>query len=186
MIPGETFIGYDLGNHLWVALSLPTERGEIALVNLTTHGRSSRCGDHCIVVRPGEHPFVRRESCVHYQKAVLGLVAPLDAARERRTLAVREPISAELLLRAQEGALASRLTKPAFKAVVRATLERGAASGYRPPPAFATMRPMNVLRRAWNATAGRLSWSEIAALALWLAVTGFMLAVAINAAINEL
>ena len=48
------------------------------------------------------------------------------------------------------------------------------------------MRPMNVLRRAWNATAGRLSWSEIVALALWLAVTGFMLAVAINAAINEL
>ncbi len=46
--------------------------------------------------------------------------------------------------------------------------------------------PMNVLRRAWNATAGRLSWSEIAALALWLAVTGFMLAVAINAAIDEL
>lgn len=126
MTPGETFIGYDWRNHFWIVLSLPTERGEIALANLTTHGRSARCGDHCIVVRPGEHPFVQRESCVHYRKATLGLTQPLDAARERRTLAVREPISAKLLLRAQEGALASCLTKPAFKAAVRATLERGA------------------------------------------------------------
>lgn len=29
MIPGETFVGYDLGNHLWIVLSLPTEHGEI-------------------------------------------------------------------------------------------------------------------------------------------------------------
>ena len=126
MTPGETSIGYDWRNHFWIVLSLPTEHGEIALVNLTTHGRSVRCGAHCIVVCPGEHPFVRRESCVHYRKADLGLTALLDAARERRALAVREPISAELLLRMQEGALASRLTKPAFKAAVRATLERGA------------------------------------------------------------
>ena len=126
MIPGETFIGYDLGNHLWIVLSFPDEQGRIALVNLTTHGNSSRCGGHCIVVRRGEHPFVRRESCVHYQKATLGDTQPLDADRERRTLRMREPVSAELLLRAQEGALTSRLTKPGFKAAVRATLERGA------------------------------------------------------------
>ncbi len=126
MIPGETFIGYDLGNHLWIVLSFPNERGRIALVNLTTHGHSSRCGDHCIVVQPGEHPFVRRASCIHYRKSTLGLTQPLDADRERRTLSMREPVSVELLRRAQNGALASHLTKPGFKAAVRATLERGA------------------------------------------------------------
>lgn len=126
MTPGETFRDYDLWGHLWIVLSLPTEHGEIALVNLTTHGRSARCGDHCIVVRPGEHPFVRRESCVHYRKADLGLAALLDRDKERQTLRMREQVSAELLLRMQEGALTSRLTKPAFKVAVRATLEREA------------------------------------------------------------
>lgn len=126
MNPGETFIGYDLGNHLWIVLSLPTERGEIALVNLTTHGRSGGCVNHCVVVQPGEHPFVRRDSCVHYRKAVLGLAAPLDEARERRTLRTHAPVDPELLRRIQEGALAAHETEDGFKAAVRATLERGA------------------------------------------------------------
>ena len=126
MIPGETFIGYDLGNHLWIVLSFPNEQGQIALVNLTTHGHSSRCGDHCLVLQPGEHPFVRQESCVHYRKATLGLTQPLDADRERRTLQTRAPLGQELLRRMQNGALASPITKPGFKAAIRATLERGA------------------------------------------------------------
>lgn len=126
MIPGETFIGYDLGNHLWVVLSLPTGRGQIALVNLTTHGRSGRCGAHCVVVQPGEHSFVRRASCVYYHKAILGPVQPLDADKERGALRQREPLSDELLRRVQHGALASRLTDEPFKAAIRATLERGA------------------------------------------------------------
>lgn len=126
MIPGETFIGYDLGNHLWIVLSLPTEHGEIALVNLTTHGRSGGCGNHCVVVQPGEHPFVRGDSCVHYRKAVLGLAAPLDAAWNQQTLRTRASVDPELLRRIQEGALAAPETEDGVKAAVRATLERGA------------------------------------------------------------
>ena len=57
MNPGETFIGYDLGNHLWIVLSLPTERGKIALVNLTTHGRSVRCGGPLHHRVPGRAPL---------------------------------------------------------------------------------------------------------------------------------
>lgn len=126
MIPGETFVGYDLGNHLWIVLSLPTGHGEVALANLTTHGRPGSCGAHCVVVHPGEHPFVRWESCVHYRKAVLGLAGPLDEARERRMLQMRPPVGPELLRRAQDGALATHETDDEFKAAVRATLERGA------------------------------------------------------------
>ena len=126
MNPGETFIGYDLGNHLWIVLSLPTERGEIALVNLTTHGRSGGCGNHCSIVGRGEHPFARDKSCVHYRKATLGLTQPLDEARERRTLRTHAPVDPELLRRIQEGALAAHETEDGFKAAVRATLEHGA------------------------------------------------------------
>lgn len=126
MTPGETFVGYDLQNHLWIVLSLPTPRGEIALANLTTHGPSSNCGTHCVIVHPGEHSFVRRVSCIYYRGARLGLTQPLDEAKDRRTLRLREPFSATILRRVQDGALATHETDDEFKAAVRATLERGA------------------------------------------------------------
>ena len=126
MIPGETFVGYDFQNHLWVVLSLPTRQRDIALVNLTTHGRSSNCGTHCVIVHPGEHAFVRRESCTYYRGARLGPAQPLDEAKEQGTLRQGEPFSAAILRRVQDGALATHETDDDFKAAVRATLERGA------------------------------------------------------------
>ena len=124
MKPGETFFGYDFGNHLWIVLSAPTEDGKVALANLTTHGRPPRCGSHCVVIRPGEHPYPQRDSCVHYIRATLGPAQPLDEAKERRQLQQHAPLSAELLHRVQDGALKSRFAEDDFKAVIRATLSR--------------------------------------------------------------
>ena len=126
MKPGETFLGFDLQNHLWVVLSAATGDGQIAVANLTTHGRSRFCGNHCVVVRPGEHPYVVRDSCMHYQKWTLALAQPLDAAKERRTLEQRAPFSPEILRRVQEGALASQFPSKPFKDAVRETLRREA------------------------------------------------------------
>lgn len=107
-----------------VVLSLPTENGEIALANLTTHGRSRACGENCVILRPGEHPYPTRDSCMHYQKATLGLAHLLDEAKERRTLEQREPLSEPLLLRVQEGALVSPFPGENFKDAIRTTLNR--------------------------------------------------------------
>lgn len=122
---GETFVGYDSGNHLWVVVSVPTERGEIAIVNLTTHTRRRGCGDHCVTVGPGEHAFVRHESCVYYREAVLRPVQPFIEEKAHSRLRQWEPFSPELLRRVQEGALASPIPDIDFKDAVRETLRRG-------------------------------------------------------------
>ncbi len=121
MDPGETIIGLDFGNHLWVVLSLPFD-GVVAMVNITTHGRSPACGEHCTVIQPGEHPFVTRPSCVYFRKASLNPVEPLRAARDQRSLNLHAPFSAELLRRVQEATLESRLVIPSVKTAVERTL----------------------------------------------------------------
>ena len=124
MNPGETFRGYDLQNHLWVVLSFATEGGRVALANLTTHGRARTCSKDCVIVRPGEHAFVVRDSCMHYQRATLGIERLLDEAKEGRTLDQHAPLNAEVLLRVQEGALASQFPDRPFKDAVRDALNR--------------------------------------------------------------
>ena len=125
MNPGETILGFDLGNHLWVVLSTPTADGQIALANLTTHGRLATCSDSCVIVSSGEHPYVVRDSCVYYRGALLNPVAPLDGAKAIGVLQQHEPCSPELLRRIQDGALASRFGAGVVKAAIQATLEAG-------------------------------------------------------------
>lgn len=124
MNPGETFRGFDFQNHLWMVLSSATRDGRVAVANLTTHGRARSCGTGCVIVRPGEHPFVVRDSCVHYQKATMAIEELLDDAKERRTLDLHTPLSAEVLRRVQDGALESRHADRTFRDAVRATLGR--------------------------------------------------------------
>ncbi len=121
MKPGETIIGLDFGNHLWIVVSAPTSAGEIALVNLTTHGRGLLCGPACTIVTTGEHPYVTRESCVYYRAAYLNPLAPLLAAREQGALRQHEPLSMELLRRVQDGALAHNMVDRIVKLAIEAS-----------------------------------------------------------------
>lgn len=121
MSPGETIIGLDFGNHLWIVLS-PTNDGEIALVNLTTHGRGPSCGAACTVIAAGEHRFVTRDSCVYFRAAYLNPLAPLTKAREQGTLRQHDPLAPELLRRIQEAALASRMVARNVKLAIQASI----------------------------------------------------------------
>ncbi len=113
-----------IGNRLWFVLSSATADGLVAVASLTTHGRSLTCSDACIVVRPGEHPWISRDSCVCYRGALMNAVAPLDSAKLARALEQSAPCSDELLLRIQEGALNSPLAPLPVKSASRATLGR--------------------------------------------------------------
>ena len=124
MDPGETILGLDFGNHLWIVLSIETDAGLVALANLTTHGRQRICGSGCVVVGSGEHEYPSRDSCVYYRGAILNPVRPLDDARIRGVLQQREPFDPDLLLRVQHGALASRMTSQNVKDAIRRTLDR--------------------------------------------------------------
>lgn len=122
MSPGETILEFDLGNHLWIVVSFPTASDEVALVNLTTHGRGSRCGASCVTIDMGERPYVTRLSCVHYSGALMHAVAPLERARERGELRQHQPLGGELLRRIQEGALSSPAIIDRVRDAVRASV----------------------------------------------------------------
>lgn len=121
VIPGETFLGFDLGDHLWIVLA-NAENDEVALVSLTTHGRS-RCSGDCVVLAPAEHPWIRHDSCVYYRGAGLFDARPLEMARSHGALDLRGPLPGAVLRRIQLGALSSRFTSPLVKSVVRAEIQ---------------------------------------------------------------
>jgi hypothetical protein len=120
--PGETIVGLDFQNHLWIVVSAVSREQRVALVNLTTHGRSSACGNHCVIIAPGEHPYVTRPSCVYYRGAYLNPNQPLDDAKASGNLNQHEPFQPDLLLRIQRGALNSRFTVDEVRDAISDTL----------------------------------------------------------------
>lgn len=127
--PGETLLKQDPRNHLWIVLSNENSTGGIALANLTTHrpGRSDH--QNCLMVRPGEHPYVQHDSCIRFQEAKLTPLAELEDVRLRGQLPQHEPCPPELLLRIQEGMLIAEPVSDEVKNAIRATLQ---ASGRAP------------------------------------------------------
>ncbi len=123
--PGETLLGFDFGNHLHIFISRETRDGFFALVSLTTHGRSPRCGrGKCVIVQPDDHPWVNRPSCVPYRRALLTPARPLVDAKRQGTLRQHAPCSPALLRRFQEGALRDPETPSDVRAVARDMLGR--------------------------------------------------------------
>jgi len=118
--PGETILGFDLGNHLFFVLSVEVA-GLVAVANFTDSSFPS--SDRTCVAHPGEHPFLTKESCVYYRKAEMVALAPLSRAREEGELKQHQPLSPALLRRIQDGALISRFTARDVQAAVRLTLE---------------------------------------------------------------
>lgn len=122
MIPGETILGLDMGEHLWVVLTSPNADGLVVVANLTTHGRSPACGPDCIVIAPSDHPWVKHDSCIYFRRADFNPTQPLDLAKAKGTLRQADAFSDALLKRVQEGALQSRFVAPRLKEAIRATL----------------------------------------------------------------
>lgn len=125
MVPGETFFGFDFGNHLFVVLSNPSTNGLVAVVNFTTHGRSATCANprtECVTVEPGEHPFIRRTSCMYYRRVELVENGRLDETKERGSLRQHAPLLPALLRRVQEGALNSPYVPDEVIQLVRLSL----------------------------------------------------------------
>ena len=109
MNPGDTLIGLDEQRHLWMILILETANGQVAIANLTSHAPEQKrsCDEECVIVRPGEHPYPSRDSCVSYRHASLISLEWLLKGVENRTYTRREPLSERLLERIRRGALDS-------------------------------------------------------------------------------
>ena len=122
MDPGSTFVGYDRDNHLYIVLSAPDSRGRVALANLTSHGRPG-CGEHCLVLVSGDHPFVRHPSCIPFRRAKLEPLERLETARSKGSIVLREPLAADVLGRIQQAALTDIHPPRNLKLAVRQTLQ---------------------------------------------------------------
>lgn len=124
MNPGETILGLDFANHLWVVLSEPAG-GEIVLANFTSHNKNS-CGAHCVVVTTAEYLDLEHDSCIH-PRVMWNPIGPLRTAKANGTLIQRSPVPPGILARIQRAAHASRFTTERMRLAIEVTMARGDA-----------------------------------------------------------
>ena len=106
---GDTFKAADREReeHLWIIVSDPASYPEapVLIANLTTRRADS---DAACVLTKGDHPFIKRGSCVNYQDSKLVEGLHLAGALASKLLLPREPVGASVLRRIRAGAIVSR------------------------------------------------------------------------------
>lgn len=106
---GDTLQAADrsLESHLWVVLSDPENHpaDPVLIANLTSWRRDK--DDACLLHR-GDHPFVRRKTCVNYRDSRGVPPEKLEEALARGLLIPRPPVEAPVLRKMREGAAISR------------------------------------------------------------------------------
>ena len=103
--------------HLWIVLTYPDADDHAICVNVTT--RRARC-DETVIIRPGDHPFIVKESVIHYEDARsidLKLVDELlmRGSGGKFPCVRKESCTHNLLDRIRKGLLDSKLTPKGIK-----------------------------------------------------------------------
>jgi len=115
---GDTFqfSGQELDRHVWVVISDPLrDENHILIVNFTTCRPRS---DKTCMIQPGEHGFVTAPTCVHYMGAYTVKLGILEGWLDSGRIALREPVSADLLGRIRQGAIDSPQTPYGVKQIL--------------------------------------------------------------------
>ena len=119
---GDTLLGLDEWGHLYFVLMLNPASDLAVLANLTSHWPEARSHDNCTVVSPGEHPWVRRDSCTYFRGAMFTPREELDRRIASGRYTQREPLAPHLLNRLQRAAIEHPLTPAEVKTAIRAAL----------------------------------------------------------------
>lgn len=112
-------VGFSNSAHLWVVVSDPSQdAGSVLLVNITSvyPGRDT---DFACLVSAGEHPFVRQDSCVYYERAKTASLADWSKLIERGVFQRKEPASLNLLSKIQQGFKQSSDVKGKYLTLLR-------------------------------------------------------------------
>ncbi|HYW44834.1 MAG TPA: hypothetical protein VE959_18375 [Bryobacteraceae bacterium] len=80
-----------------------------AIVSVTTLRNSK---DQTIILRPGDHPFIRHDSAIFYGDAMIVDALRLESEIAAGLALVREKCSKPTLKLVQDGVLASPFTRP--------------------------------------------------------------------------
>lgn len=97
MQAGDTFLVKErsLDDHLWVVLSDPTkDEVRVLIVSLTT---ATSYKEQVCLIQAGQHPWVRHESCVAYDKAKVVTLVQLLSLKDQGLIEMQAPISMGLL-----------------------------------------------------------------------------------------
>lgn len=119
---GDTLLGLDEWDHLYFVLMLDPASDQAGLANLTSHWPEARGHDNCTVVRPGEHPWVRRDSCIYSRGAMFIPRWELERRIASGRYSQREPLAPRLLNQLQRAAIEHPLTPAEVKIAVRVAL----------------------------------------------------------------
>jgi hypothetical protein len=122
---GDTFFFQlaDQYDHLWVIITSPTGlRGNFIAANMTSIKNGLPMDSSCLL-HPGDHPFVRKPTEVHYIRAREWHVNGFDSMSSYGSQVKKHsPVSKAVLYRIQKGAIKSPFLKERLKEVVRSEL----------------------------------------------------------------
>jgi hypothetical protein len=122
MNAGDTFLMPDaIGGHLYCVLAV-LEDNSIIVCHLTTSRRHS---DRTCLIHPGEHSFIKQETSVAYVGAYICSAGDQLAAFERQIRKPFEALSADLLARMRNGAVASLETSDKIKDLLKPFIGKG-------------------------------------------------------------
>jgi len=123
---GDTFLmpapGGTATPHLWIVITEPDPASHLSGIVSVTTLRNSK--DQTVILRVGDHPFIRHESTIFYGDAMI-----VDAKRLESEIAAglairRAPCLAATLKLIQQGVSASPFTRPKFLRFCREQWDR--------------------------------------------------------------
>ena len=123
---GDTFLMPAPGGvgtpHLWIVITEPDSVSNLCAIVSVTTLRNSK--DQTVLLRAGDHPFIRHDSTIFYGDAMI-----VDAIRLENEIAAglavrRDQCPAATLKLVQQGVSASPFTRPKFLRFCREQLGR--------------------------------------------------------------
>ncbi|MFZ0803891.1 MAG: hypothetical protein WBQ09_18655 [Terriglobales bacterium] len=115
---GDTFLLEDedgCDQHLCIVVTPPVD-DKVAVVSITTRRNKS---ETLVVLQKEDHPSLTHESVIAYRYSRVVKIEYIENAVNNKDAARREPASANLLRRAQEGLLESDFVEYGVKAFYR-------------------------------------------------------------------
>ena len=108
-------------SHLWIILTDPTPHpGYVLAVMVVTQRPHS---DTTVVLRAGDHPFIKHDSCVSYSTAKAMSVTLLESWLKAGDAQMKAPLSPSILDSVRKGLVASDFTVNALRDYYRAEFE---------------------------------------------------------------
>jgi hypothetical protein len=118
---GDTFLMPAPGGvatpHLWIVVTQPDPQTHLCAIVSVTTLRNSK--DQTVILRPGDHPFVRHDSTVFYGDAMIVDALRLESEIAAGLALVRERCSKAILKLLQDGVVASLFTRPKIQRFCR-------------------------------------------------------------------